>query len=69
MAGNVGYGYRGLDGCLSTKVQAELGVLAVLSSNVQWIVWSLKDGAYALIILQICLAFLNIRGAVKNRSQ
>jgi hypothetical protein len=69
MAGNVGDGYRGLDGGLSTEVQTELGILAVPSSNVLWIIWGLKDRAYALIVLQICLAFLNIRGAVKNRSQ
>jgi hypothetical protein len=29
MAGDVGDGYRGLDGRLSKKVQAELGILAV----------------------------------------
>ena len=29
MAGNVGDGYRGLDGCLSKEVQAELGILVV----------------------------------------
>lgn len=29
MAGDVGDGYRGLDGCLSKEIQAELGILAV----------------------------------------
>jgi hypothetical protein len=31
-------------------------------------VWGWHDGAYALIVLQVCLAFLNIRGAMKNRT-
>jgi hypothetical protein len=39
-----------------------------LLSNALWIAWGAHDRAYALIFLQICLAFLNIRGAVKNRS-
>ena len=45
------------------------GFWLFLLSNVLWIVWGLHDHAYALIFLQLCLAFLNIRGAVKNRSQ
>jgi hypothetical protein len=36
---------------------------------VLWIIWALSDRAFALIVLQLCLAFLNIRGAVKNSSQ
>jgi hypothetical protein len=37
-----------------------------LLSNVLWIVWGLHAHAYALIVLQVCLAALNIRGARKN---
>ena len=37
-----------------------------LLSNVLWIVWGVHDAAYALIVLQLALAILNIRGAVKN---
>jgi len=44
------------------------GFWLFLLSNVLWIIWGVLDGAYALIILQVCLAFLNIRGAVKNSS-
>jgi hypothetical protein len=39
-----------------------------LLSNVLWIAWGAHDRAYALIFLQLCLAFLNIRGAIKNRA-
>jgi hypothetical protein len=39
-----------------------------LLSNVLWIMWGAHDRAYALIFLQLCLAFLNIRGTIKNRA-
>jgi hypothetical protein len=38
-----------------------------LLSNVLWIMLGAHDRAYALILLQLCLAFLNIRGTIKNR--
>lgn len=38
-----------------------------LASNALWIVWGLHDRAYALILLQVALAILNIRGAIKTR--
>jgi hypothetical protein len=50
------------------KLKRNWGFWLFLLSNVLWIVWGLRDAAYALIILQLCLAFLNIRGAVKNGS-
>jgi uncharacterized MAPEG superfamily protein len=37
-----------------------------LISNVLWIAWGVHDTAYALVVLQISLALLNIRGAFKN---
>ncbi|HKP46941.1 MAG TPA: hypothetical protein VJT50_10095 [Pyrinomonadaceae bacterium] len=40
-----------------------------LLSNVLWIIWGAHDRAYALIFLQLCLAFLNIRGAIKNQKK
>ena len=51
------------------KFKRNWGFWLFLLSNVLWIVWGVHDRAYALISLQICLAFLNIRGAMKNRSQ
>ncbi|HET6670500.1 MAG TPA: hypothetical protein VFH15_09730 [Pyrinomonadaceae bacterium] len=38
-----------------------------LLSNVLWVVWGLHDRAYALILLQLALAIMNIRGALKTR--
>jgi nicotinamide riboside transporter PnuC len=51
------------------KFKRNWGFWLFLISNVLWIIWGLEDGAYALIVLQIFLAFLNVRGAVKNQSQ
>jgi hypothetical protein len=49
------------------KLKRNWGFWLFLFSNVLWIAWGLYDRAYALIVLQICLAFLNIRGAMKNQ--
>jgi hypothetical protein len=35
-------------------------------SNVLWIVWGWYAKAYALMVLQVALAALNIRGVAKN---
>jgi hypothetical protein len=51
------------------KFKRNWGFWLFLASNVLWIIWGLHDGAYALIFLQLCLAFLNIRGTIKNRTQ
>jgi hypothetical protein len=42
------------------------GLLVVILSNVLWVVWGWYARAYALIVLQICLVILNLRGAKKN---
>lgn len=43
------------------------GFWLFLASNVLWLAWGVSVQAYALIILQIGLAFSNIRGVLKNR--
>jgi hypothetical protein len=48
------------------KRRREIGFWCFLASNVLWIVWAWHDRAYALIVLQIALAALNLRGAQKN---
>ena len=51
------------------KRRRELGFWCFLASNALWIEWGWHAHAYALIVLQIALAALNIRGALKNESQ
>ena len=43
----------------------EIGFWVFLASNALWIAWGWHAGAWALIVLQLCLAGLNIRGARK----
>jgi hypothetical protein len=43
-----------------------IGFWVFLTSNVLWVIWGWHAGAWALIVLQFCLAVLNIRGAKKN---
>jgi hypothetical protein len=44
----------------------EFGFWFFLLGNVLWVIWGAHDSAYALISLQVALAALNIRGALKN---
>ena len=51
------------------KFKRNWGFWTFLLSNVLWIVWAVGDRAYALILLQVCLALLNIRGVRTNETQ
>ena len=42
------------------------GFWLFLLSNILWIAWGFHDNATALIALQLGLAFMNIRGAMKT---
>lgn len=44
------------------------GFWLFLLSNVLWTIWGMYASAYALIVLQVCLAAMNIRGAIKAGS-
>jgi hypothetical protein len=50
----------------NAKPRRNLGFWLFLASNVLWVMWGLYAHAYALIVLQACLAFMNIRGANKT---
>ena len=43
------------------------GFTLFLVSNVLWIAWGYTDEAYALIVLQLCLAVTNTHGVLRNR--
>jgi len=43
-----------------------IGFWVFLLSNVLWSVWGWHTSAYALIVLQVCLAAMNVRGVYKN---
>ena len=48
------------------EARRNLGFWVFLASNALWIAWGLHADAYALILLQVCLAAMNIRGAKKT---
>jgi hypothetical protein len=43
-----------------------IGFWLFILSNVLWTIWGAQAHAYALIVLQLCLAAMNIRGARKS---
>jgi len=49
-----------------SKRKRGVGFWVFLASNVLWIVWAVPAHAYALIVLQISLAAMNMRGASRN---
>lgn len=51
-----------------SKRRRSVGFWLFLAGNVLWIAWGWYASAAALIVLQVALAALNIRGAFKNDS-
>lgn len=45
-----------------------LGFCCFITSNVLWVLWGWQIQAWALIVLQFCLAAMNVRGWKKNMS-
>jgi len=43
-----------------------VGFCCFLLSNLLWVIWGWHAEAWALIVLQVCLAAMNIRGVKKN---
>ncbi|MET1070841.1 hypothetical protein C9I50_21135 [Pseudomonas prosekii] len=42
------------------------GFFCFILSNILWSIWGFYAEAYALIVLQICLCLMNLRGCKKN---
>lgn len=53
----------------SRKDRRQMGFWLFIVSNVLWVVWGIHARAYALVVLQLCLAAMNIRGEMRNRQQ
>jgi hypothetical protein len=49
-----------------SKRRRRAGFWVFLLSNVLWIAWGLHDQAYALVVLQLALGAMNVRGAFRN---
>jgi hypothetical protein len=50
----------------SSKMKRNWGFWCFIASNVLWTAWGWHAGAWALIVLQVGLFFLNLRGAKKT---
>ncbi|HKP02313.1 MAG TPA: hypothetical protein VJU77_03035 [Chthoniobacterales bacterium] len=50
-----------------SKTRRQWGFWIFLLSNVLWVAWGWPARAYALVVLQFGLAFLNVRGVAKNK--
>ena len=51
----------------SNEGKRNAGFWVFMLSNVLWVAWGLHTSALALIALQVGLAFMNIRGAMKTK--
>lgn len=49
-----------------SKHQRKWGFWLFLLSNVMWVAWGYSTAAWALVVLQVGLAAMNIRGSLKN---
>ena len=49
-----------------SKRRRGVGFWVFLASNALWIAWAVPAHAYALIVLQVALAAMNIRGVSRN---
>jgi hypothetical protein len=50
----------------NSKHRRNIGFWIFLASNALWIAWAWQAHAWALIVLQVALAGMNIRGAAKT---
>ena len=48
------------------KGERNSGFWIFLVSNVLWIIWGVKSAAWALVVLQVGLMVMNIRGTMKT---
>ena len=51
------------------RYRRKVGFWLFLASNLLWVIGGWHTRAYALIVRQLCLAVMNIRGERKNRSR
>ena len=49
-----------------SRRKRNVGFWVFLLSNALWMVWGWHSQAYALVLLQVCLAAINVRGAQRN---
>lgn len=51
----------------TNETRRKWGFWLFLASNVLWMVWGWGSKAWAVVVLQVFLAIVNVRGARKNK--
>jgi hypothetical protein len=49
-----------------SKRRRQIGFWGFLASNALWVAWAVPARAWGLVVLQVVLAIMNIRGVHKN---
>ena len=49
-----------------SRARRSVGFWLFLLSNALWVLWGVHAHAYGLVALQVCLAFMNVRGERRN---
>jgi len=44
-----------------------LGFWVFILSNILWVIWGIHTTAYAIVVMQVGLMILNVRGVIKNK--
>lgn len=52
----------------SQEARRAWGFWVFLISNALWIVWGWHTASWALVVLQLCLIAMNVRGAKRNEA-
>jgi hypothetical protein len=52
----------------SNEARRSWGFWVFLVSNALWIVWGWYTASWALVVLQVCLIVMNVRGVTKNET-
>ena len=48
------------------ELRRKIGFYCFLAGNILWVIWGWHAQAWAMVVLQVCLVGLNIRGVKKN---
>lgn len=51
------------------KLYRRIGFWIFILSNILWVMWAIQIKSYAVILMQIGLLLLNLRGLYKNRNE
>ena len=57
---------RSVADCVAARTAPKNRLLLFLAGNILWVIWGWHAQAWAMVVLQVCLVGLNVRGVKKN---